>query len=62
MEFNLRSMSSRGELIASLVRRETDVAFLRGPLMEEELASAVILREHFVALCRELTPWQSEGR
>jgi len=50
MEFNLRSMSSRGELIASLVRREIDVAFLRGPLVEEELASAVILREHFVAV------------
>jgi LysR family hca operon transcriptional activator len=50
MEFNLRCMSSRGELIASLVRREIDVAFLRGPLLEEELASSVILREHFVAV------------
>jgi LysR family hca operon transcriptional activator len=50
MEFNLRCMSGRDELIASLVRREIDVAFLRGPLVEEELTSAVILREHFVAV------------
>jgi len=62
MEFNLRSMSSRAELIAALLKHKIDAAFLRRPLLKLELASAFILSERFIAVLPASHPLAKKER
>ena len=50
LEFVLCSRSRRDELIAALLNREVDVAFLRAPLEHPDLATTFVLREKFMVV------------
>ncbi|MDR3762533.1 MAG: LysR substrate-binding domain-containing protein [Acidobacteriota bacterium] len=50
LEFVLCSRSRRDELLAALLCREVDIAFLRAPLEHPELATTFILREKFMVV------------
>jgi len=50
VEFSLRSLASRDELITALLSREVDVAFLRAPVIHPDLATTFLFSEDFMAV------------
>jgi LysR family hca operon transcriptional activator len=56
VEFSLRSLSSRDELIAALANREVDIAFLRAPVVHPELATTFLFNEDFMAVLPSAHP------
>ena len=56
LEFALYSRSRRDDLIAALVNREADIAFLRAPVDHPDLATSFILSEKFMVVLPSADP------
>jgi LysR family hca operon transcriptional activator len=50
LDFEIRSWSNREDLITALLNRDVDVAFLRPPVSNAEIATTFLLREQFVVV------------